>query len=57
VTEEPEEQLEQMEERAKEVEREIEDADKGWETTQQEVPSTADDEEPLDEDNPVGGVS
>lgn len=56
MAEEPEEKLEEMEERAKEVEHEIDQTEKDWEATQQEVPS-ADDagEEPLDEDNPVGG--
>ena len=51
---EPERDLEEMEEREKELDRAIDDAEQGWESTQQEVPS-ADDEKPLDEDNPVGG--
>lgn len=57
MTEEPEDQLEQMEERAKEVGRDIDKTEKDWEATQQEVP-TADEpgQEPLDEDNPVGGL-
>lgn len=56
MTEEPEEQLQKMEERGKEVDQDIDQTEKDWESTQQEVPS-ADDagEEPLDEDNPVGG--
>ena len=57
MAEEPEEQLDEMEKRAEEVERDIEQTEKDWESTQQEVP-TADEpgEEPLDEDNPVGGL-
>jgi hypothetical protein len=56
MPEEPEEQLEEMEKRADEVGREIDETEKNWEATQQEVP-TADEpgQEPLDEDNPVGG--
>lgn len=57
MNEEPERQLDEMEERAKEVEREIDDADQSWKTTKQEVPSADEQEDkPLDEDNPVGGV-
>jgi len=56
VSEEPERDLEEMEERAKEVEREIDDAEQGWSTTRQEVPSADEEEDkPEDEDNPVGG--
>jgi hypothetical protein len=56
VSEEPEKDLEEMEERAKEVEREIDDAEQGWDTTRQEVPSADEQEDkPVDEDNPVGG--
>ena len=56
MTEEPERQLEEMEERSKEVERDIDETEQEWDKTQQEVP-TADEpgEEPLDEENPVGG--
>ena len=56
MTEEPERQLENLEERSKEVERDIDEAEKGWEATQQEVPSVDEDDKPLDEDNPVGGL-
>jgi peptidoglycan hydrolase CwlO-like protein len=58
VTEEPERQLEEMQERAKEVDREIDSAEQDWEKTQQEVPSADEDDEPgpLDEENPVGGL-
>ena len=56
MTEEPEKQLEEMEEREKKLDRDIEETEQGWESTQQEVPSADDDElKPLDEDNPVGG--
>ena len=57
MTEEPERQLDEMEERGKEVDSDIEDAEQDWEKTQKEVPSTEGDDEqkPLDEDNPVGG--
>lgn len=56
MAEEPEDQLEEMEERAEEVGRDIDQTEKDWDATQQEVP-TADEpgQEPLDEDNPVGG--
>ena len=54
---EPEEQVEEMEEREKELDREIEATEQDWESTQQEVPTAdGDEDEPLDEDNPVGGV-
>ena len=56
---EPEKQLGELEERGKELDQEIEKTEKDWESTQQEVPSADDDEsgdEPLDEDNPIGGV-
>ncbi len=57
MTEEPERQLDEMEERAKEVDRDIDSAEQGWETTQKEVPSVEEDEPgPLDEENPVGGL-
>ena len=58
MTEEPERQLEEMQERAKEVDREIDSAEQDWEKTQQEVPSADEDDEPgpLDEENPVGGL-
>jgi len=53
---EPEEQLEEMEEREKELDRGIKETESEWESTQQEVPSVdPDDEKPLDEENPVGG--
>jgi len=56
VTEEPEKQLEEMEKREKDLDRDIEETEQGWESTQQEVPTADDDElKPLDEDNPVGG--
>jgi hypothetical protein len=56
---EPEEQLEELEKREKELDREIEETEQEWKSTQQEVPSADDGDagdEPLDEDNPVGGV-
>jgi hypothetical protein len=57
VREEPERQVEEMEERAKEVERDIEQAAEDWEATQQEVPSAdRQEDKPVDEDNPVGGL-
>ena len=53
---EPEEQLEEMEQREKKLDRDIEETEKDWESTQQEVPSAdGDEDKPLDEDNPVGG--
>lgn len=58
MTEEPEKQLEEMEERSKEVERDIDQTEQNWETTQNEVPSADDDDQamkPTDDDNPVGG--
>ena len=56
MTEEPEKQLEEMEKREKDLDRDIEETEQGWESTQQEVPTADDDElKPLDEDNPVGG--
>ena len=44
MSEEPEKQVEEMEELEKELDRQIEETEEGWEKTQQEVPS-ADDEE------------
>ena len=56
MIEEPEKDVEEMEEREKELDRQIEQTEEGWEKTQREVPSADDDEpKPLDEDNPVGG--
>ena len=59
MSEEPEDrQIEELEEREKELDDQIEETESQWETAQQEAPSTVDDEgqEPLDEDNPVGGI-
>lgn len=58
MTEEPEEQLEEMEAQREEVDSDIEGAEQQWERTQKDVPSVDDEDEtakPLDEDNPVGG--
>ena len=53
---EPEEHLEEMEEREKELDAEIEQTEQDWESTQQEVPTADDDDDkPLYEENPVGG--
>lgn len=40
---EPEEELEEMEEREKELDAEIEKTEKDWESTQQEVPTADED--------------
>lgn len=57
MAEKPEEQLEDLEKRAEKVERDIDQTEKEWRSTQQEVPSADEPgEEPLDEDNPVGGI-
>jgi hypothetical protein len=56
MDEDPERQVDEMEERAKEVARDIDETEQKWDKTQQEVPSADDGgDEPLDEENPVGG--
>ena len=59
MTEEPEEQLEEMEQQREEVDRDIEGAEQQWERTKKDVPTVDDDDaltKPVDEDNPVGGI-
>lgn len=49
-------QVRDMEERSKELERDIDEAERDWEARKQKLPGDYDEPKPVDEDNPVGGV-
>lgn len=55
MTDERDKQVRDMEERSKELERDIEETERDWESKKQKLPGDYDEPKPVDEENPVGG--